>query len=155
MKRTSLMTLLVTTLTVGAFLSTSRSAAADTNDYAKDMRDFAPVIEEWALETRQMTLAAVAKNELACGAEMVELAQRGFSIADDLEGMRSNAPKRLVPTHVKATEQVQLLATAAATACGSADEAALVSGEAYQDLAGPVKRIRNYVQRASRLGWGR
>jgi hypothetical protein len=154
MKRTTL-SLLVTMMTLAAFVGNARTAAADTNDYADGMKDFAPVIERWAYETLSTTAAAQAKPELACSADMAELAIRGFSIAADLDGMTVDAPKMLVPTHRTVVQDVRLMATAAEIACGDASGAADVAAQAHSDFAGPMKRLRNYAQRAAQKGWGR
>ena len=152
MKRTTLTTLLATMLTLAAFASTAHVASADSNTYNRDMKDFAPVIERWAFETREMTTAAVAKPELACSDEMAEMALRGFSIADDLDGMYGAAPKLLAPAHVKAAREARVMASAAERACGDAAAMASQTAESYDSFAGPMKRIRSYVSRAGRMG---
>ena len=150
MKRMTL-TALMTTLALVAFANDAHLASADTGDYVDGMKPFAPVIERWAFETRELTAAAVAKPELACSAEMAEMALRGFSIADDLDGMLAGAPKLLVLRHVQVAREVRVMASAAERACADAPGAASQTAESYGSFAGPMKQLRAYVNRAGRM----
>ena len=144
--------LLYIQMTLAVFASPAHVASADTKPYNRDMKDFAPVIERWAFEARELTTAAVAKPSLACSDEMVEMALRGFSIADDLDGMYGSAPKLLAPSHVKVAREARVMASAAERACDDAASAASQTADSYADFAGPIKRIRSYVSRAGRIG---
>ncbi len=144
-------TLIAGLLTLIAFAATANTASADMGEYARGMEPFAPVIERWAYETRELSTAAVAKPELACSAEMAEIALRGQSIADDLDGMTRLTPKHIVLTHVMVAREVRGMADAAELACYDPSVAAEQIDEGYEDFAGPMKRIRTYVSRASRF----
>ena len=151
MKRTTLTTLMTTLLALAAFASNSHRASADTGDYIDGMKPFAPVIERWAVDARDLTAAALAKPELACSDEMAEMALRGFSIADDLDGMLAGAPKLLVLRHVQVAREVRVMASAAERACADAPGAASQTAESYGSFAGPMKQLRAYVNRAGRM----
>jgi hypothetical protein len=104
---------------------TPASAAGSTQDYRDVMKDFVPTIAEWGTQTETALDAAVAKPELACGAEMAELTRSGLGIAADLLGTADKAPTSLLTVHYDLTDAVAGMAQISAQSC--ADSAAAVS----------------------------
>lgn len=130
-------------LVLGALSLSSRHAEASPKGYRDAMKTFAPVIADWAAELQVTSSAALAKPELACGAQMSELARRGASIAADLEGM--DAPAALDAAQEGLTRSVRQMTDAADAACGNPGAAALRVQTVRPGFDASLLRIRNFA----------
>lgn len=102
----------------------SVAAASAPEEYRAVMQDFVPTIENWGTQADMALDAAVAKPELACSAEMAELAFVGQGIADDLVGTADKAPKSLMTAHYDLTTAVANMAQAGRQSCADSAAAA-------------------------------
>lgn len=142
-KRNRLQLMTIAALVLGALSLSSRQAEASPKDYRDAMKIFAPVIADWAADLQVTSSAALAKPELACGAQMSELARRGASIAADLEGM--DAPAALDAAHQGLTRSVRQMTGAADTACANTGAAAAQVQSARPGFDSSLLRIRNFA----------
>ncbi len=148
----TLKTMLGSALVAGAFGMFGGVAAASPNDYRAGMQDLIPQANQWMADLAMTADAAVTKPEVACGAQMAELALRGASIAADLEGTGQSAPRALAAAHTQATQAVVRMAAAAGAACGNpAGTVSVVAGERAGYSASMV-RINVFVSRAYASG---
>lgn len=116
--RRLIQTIALTASLSAAFVATAARASADEIDTYRDaMRDFAPVITAWTNDVDSLASASVAKPEIKCSAEILDLAARGNSMADDLSG--TVAPAALTAQHNRLAGAVDALSVMSATACGA------------------------------------
>ena len=94
-------------------------------------------------DVEELTSAAMAKPELACSDEMAELALIGASIAADIDG--TPAPALVSFEHGKLVGTMNVLADAAANACGQADIAAEAVAGVSAEHAGWLTTIENFT----------
>jgi len=121
--------------------------AANPQVYREAMRDFSPVIVDWAAEAHNTLGAAVLKPELACEAATQELARRGHSIWADMAGTALAAPRAVRFSHDAATKALAGMVEQTAGACGHEQDAARAFDASFQTFAAPMKLIRLYAAR--------
>ena len=94
-------------VTLVARPTTAFAATAEEDPYRYGMPDLMGFISNWNVEVGAFLSSAVAKPEMACGAEQRELVGRGQSMVDDLVGTGTYAPDGLKSAHLSATEGLQ------------------------------------------------
>ena len=147
MKRTALMT---AALTAAAMLMNTNTAAADAGEmsYKLAMQQLTPQVATFTADVEEFTSAAMAKPELACSDEMNELALIGASIAADIDG--AVAPALVSFEHGKLVGTINVMANAAANACGKADIAAEAVAGISAEHAGWLTTIENFTEGEAR-----
>ncbi|MCE7938691.1 hypothetical protein DCC79_06270 [bacterium] len=148
----TLRTMLGTALVAGAFGIFGGEAAASPSDYRAGMRELMPQADQWIAELTMTADAALTKPEVACGAQMAELALRGASIAADLEGTGQNAPRPLAAAHTQATRSVAHMAVAARAACGNPAGTVGVIASESAGYSASMLRINVFVARSYASG---
>lgn len=141
-------TLIAATLILSGFALTQGAALAGPADYRAGMAGIAPEIMTWADEVAMTTDAALAKPEIACGAQMAELTRRGQSIAADLRGMEGTAPAALAGAHRQVTASVIEISQATAAACKNPSAAAQAVQAQRSPMSRSLFRLRNFATRA-------
>ena len=135
------------TLTAASLFVFAGPAAANPIEYqyADNMAGLLSSIDLWSADLDELSMAAVAKPELACSAEMAELSRIGASIADDLAG--TSAPEFMGFSHGQLTGAVAQMANLAGESCGDAEGAAHdIATLAETDLAPASEAIGQYVE---------
>ena len=142
MKRTMLM---AAAMTAVSMLMTTTTASADAGEmsYKLAMQQLTPQVATFTEDVESLTSAAMAKPELACSDEMAELALIGASIAADIDG--AVAPSMVGFEHGKLVGTLNVLADAAASACGQADIAAETVAGVSAEHAGWLTTISNFT----------
>ena len=142
MKRTMLMT---AAMTMVSLMMTANTASADAGEmsYKLAMQQLTPQVATFTENVESLTSAAMAKPELACSAEMTELALIGASIAADIEG--AQAPALVSFEHGKLVGTLNVLAAAAGSACGQADIAAEALAAISAEHAGYLNVVEAFT----------
>ncbi len=113
--RRTMMTALLTAL---ALYATATTAFADTAEYVEAMNTFEPIVNAWHADFEQVAELVSIKPEMACDAQVADVAKRGRSIARDLEGTNEIAPRSLSDIHGSIQGATDWMATVAEQACG-------------------------------------
>ena len=149
MMRTALFTFVGMTVLALAVATTAQPAAAAApinEDYRMGMKAFIGDLDRWADELSKAAEAAAVKPELGCTSEMVELAQIGGWMADDLQGTARLAPASLKEVHNAFTETVRAMGAHAEAACGDAAGAAAAIRAEQVNFDRGLSRIASYVK---------
>ena len=109
----------------------------------KQMQQLTPQVATFTEDVESLVSAAMAKPELACSDQMNELALIGGSIADDLAG--AYAPTMVGFEHGKLVGTMNVLADAAANACGQADIAAETVAGISDEHAGYLNVVKTFT----------
>lgn len=144
----SMQVVMASMVVVGAFVLSNGVAAASPKEYRAGMVELVPEANAWVAELETTLGAAMSKPELACGAQMAELALRGDSLVSDLEGTGRNVPAALASQHEQMTGAVQVMSQAAGSACGDAAGAVGTVAGQRDGYNRAMFRIRNFSSRA-------
>jgi hypothetical protein len=118
-----------TLIFAATFAFSARPAAAhapDNGDYRGAMRAFVGALDNYSDKLEVAAEAAVVKPELACGAELAELATIAQGMTADLQGTARLAPAHLAAVHAQLTDSVTTMGAQAEAACYDAAAAASV-----------------------------
>jgi len=150
MRKPTMKFLFALTIIGGLSGATATHAAAGPADtYREAMKPFLPVIEAWADDVDGLAHAAVAKPELACSAEMADLAARGGYMSGDLAG--TDAPDALAAAHATLTAAVADLGAVAASACADPAATGAEVEAQVEILRDALNKIRTFTDSTLRL----
>jgi hypothetical protein len=135
-------------LTIAAVAAVRPAAAAAPidQDYRSAMKYFVGDLDRWADKVEAAAEAAIVKPELACGAEMVELAEIAGSLGADLRGTGYIAPADMRAVHAALTESVMAIGTHASAACGDAAASAQAIRTERVNFESALSRIDGFVR---------
>ena len=132
-------------LTLSALAATATTASADTRDYVDAMNAFEPVVTAWHADFAETAEMVSLKPELACDAQVADLARRGRSIARDLEGTREIAPRSLSDIHGSIQGATDWMSTVAEQACGGEYDLALDTEPEVEVAQSALTHLRTWL----------
>ena len=138
-------TMMTALLTLAALIASATTASADTNEYVDAMNAFEPVVTAWHADFEMVAELVSLKPEMACDAQVADVARRGRSIARDLEGTNRIAPRSLSDIHGSIQGATDWMATVAEQACDGEYELLLDTEPEREGAGSALMHLRTWL----------